>query len=200
MKLFFRKFRPVNRLFLATGVIVAILFCSTAFAPPPTDEKKVFTTADFSSKKSLKVNGTTYKITVTKKCIETGDPPFDCRTTIKFAPAGLPDLVIHGDAYRFAAKDLNGDGKTEIIALASEHGNWRTVTINTMSAASKTTAGYWYRPVAEFLWYPGLKGEEGCDAQLFWLAQSKTLKVLTTNAADKAFACTEEKLLLWKNR
>lgn len=197
MKPFPRKISRVNQLLLAAVLFAAAFVFNTAFAP---GEKAVFTTAGLSSKKALKINGTNYKITVTKKCIETGEPPFDCRTTIKFTPAGLPDLVIHGDAYRFAAKDLNGDGKTEIITLASEHGNWRTVSINTMSAASKTSAGYWYRPVSEFLWYPGFKGEEGCDAQLFWLADTKTLKVLTTNSADKAFGCTDEKLLVWKSR
>lgn len=185
---------------LAAGLFALTCFISTAFAPPPAEEKPVFTTADFSTKKALKVNGTTYKITVSKTCIETGDPPFDCRTTIKFAPADFPDLVIHGDAYAFAAKDLNHDGKTEIITLASEHGNWRTITVNTMSSASKTSAGYWYRPVAEFLWYPGLEKEKRCNATLFWLPQTKTLKVLTTNAADESFACTKEELLVWKNR
>lgn len=199
-----QKIREINRtapsLFLQTALLFVTLLLFSAFIAKRKEDKPVFTTTALRQTKTLELNDTKYTITVTKKCIETGDPPYDCRTVIKFSPAGIPDLVVHGDAYAFAAADINRDGKEEVIALASEHGTWRTVSINALSASSKETGSRWYRPVSHFLWRPGFEGDNSCHAKLFWLPESKQVKVLTTNSADESFACTKEELLLWHAR
>ena len=192
-----RRMKPVSSLLLFLFLLLFLLSL-TAFSSKRAAEKNVFTTAAFRTKPKLKLNGTSYTLTTSKKCIETGNPPYDCRTTIKFSPADFPDLIIHGDAYAFAAADINQDGKTEFLALASEHGNWRTVSVNALSSAAKTSPAHWYRPVSEFLWYPALGKEKGCDAKIFWLSETKQVKVITTNAADEAFACTKTELLKWR--
>ena len=99
-----------------------------------------------------------YTLTVMKKCKETSDPPNECWTTINFSQKGYPELKVSGDAYSFAAADINQDGVDEIIVLSAEGGNWSQVYIFAIADPTKTSGPIWYKPTESFMWFPGFEG------------------------------------------
>ncbi len=159
----------------------------------------VFTTS-FNDTQSVNLDGKGYQLTITEKCKENGDPPFECQSTINFPGGAFPAIVIEAELEGLASADINMDGKQELILLSAEGGNWKTVSIYSNSSQSSGSRGSWYQPIESFLWFPGSEEDKMCDAKIYWLGQKNQVRVLTTNSADENFKCDEEKKFKWKTK
>lgn len=180
--------------------ILAALTTLTAFYHEPTNEQEVFTTSSFKSSKTIKLDGIQYALTVKKKC-KGEEPPFDCWTNISFSPDTYSDLLIHGAVNNFATADINQDGIDEIIVMVSMgNSTWTNVSVYAIDDKTKTFWPSWYQPIESFMYHPGMEGENVCDAKIYWLADKKQVKVLTTNGTEEGFKCNEQKIFNWKEK
>lgn len=157
----------------------------------------VFSTAMLKGTKTLKFNTNEIKLTVKKKCKETGEPPYECWTNITFSGDGFPPLKVRGDGYAFATADINKDGMDELIVLSAEGGNWREVYVYSLGEPTMTSDAFWYQPFDSFGWFPGTEGDNMCDAEIYLTADKKQVVVMTTNPADEKFKCTDKKIFKW---
>lgn len=162
--------------------------------------KLSFSTSSLSDKKAITFNGKTIKLTVTTKCNENTEPPFECYTNIKFSDNAILNIEISGEGYAFAVADINKDGIDEFVVLSKGGGNWRNVSVYGYEEASMTSNPFWYEPFGSFLWYPGFEGDYMCDAKIYFNKNENKVKILTTNAAEENFKCNEEITAKWSNK
>jgi len=185
---------------MKTLIILIITTIFSAFYTGHTKEKLVFTTSSFNESKIVKLNGTRYSLTIKKKCNETGEPPYECWTSIKFTPDNYPDLKVDGDAFSFSEADINQDGVDEFLALSANGGNWRQVYVFAIADPTMTSGPFWYQPIESFMWYSGFGGDNFCDARIYWLEDKNQVKVLTTNVAEEDFKCTDVRIFDWTTK
>jgi len=182
---------------LLTLLIVTALTTLTAFYGGQTPEQLVFTTSSFKSSKTIKLDGIQYSLTVKTKCKE-GEPPQDCWTKVKFSPDNYSELKIHCAYSSFASADINQDGVDELIVLSSQNnGTWTEVYVFAIDDKTKAFWPSWYQPIEPFMYWPGTEGDNACDARIFWLPDTKQVKVLTT---DIDFNCNDQKIFKWTTK
>ncbi len=154
-------------------------------------EALVFSTSMLSNPKKVTINGKTYSIVIKQEFVELNDgAPDEYTSTIIFKPGNLPQLKVGAELGSFAVKDLNGDGTEELIALT--HGNSTWGSIETYRITDKNK---WIQPFDSFMWWTM---EEGCDAEMYWSAGKKQMRIKTTNASNEKFDCTEVIKANWK--
>ncbi len=180
-----------------TLLLILTTFLKVANGQTSNNETLVFSTGSLKGTKILKLNKEDIKLTVTKKCNETGEPPYECWTDITFSDESYPTLKVTGDGYAFATADINQDGMDELIVLSAEGGNWRQVYVYALGEPTMTSKAFWYQPFDHFMWFPGTEGDNMCDAKIYLTADKKQVVILTTNAADENFKCNDKVVYKW---
>lgn len=154
----------------------------------PQNESIVFSTRELSSRKSIKIDGKHYSITFAKTYIEGEEPPSARSTRISFSPNDVPDIVVDGDVYSIATRDLNLDGKQEVVASTLSNGTWASI------YTFQRVNNKWKEAFEPFMWWTAA---EGCPAKIYWTTGKNQIRILTTNSATENFDCSEEIIHNW---
>ncbi|MEZ4806263.1 MAG: hypothetical protein R2815_02155 [Flavobacteriales bacterium] len=157
----------------------------------------VFSTNSKWSAKQVTYDGKTYNVKVTKKCKDETEAPGECYWIVDFQSEAMPKMRCNDEPTSFTTEDINMDGTNEIVAPCSGHGAWVTLHVFTWGDPSMTSGPFWYEPIDSFEWYSGFEGDRVCDAQIFWMKDKNSVKVLTTNPAEEDFKCTDQKIMPW---
>lgn len=155
----------------------------------PEIESLVFNTRELSSRKSVTIDGKDYSLKFEKTYIEGEEPPSAKKTRILFSPDDIPSVNVDGDVYSISIKDVNLDGKQEVIASTLSNGTWAVIYTFT-----RNNDGKWKEAFDPFMWWTAA---EGCPAQIYWTTGRNQIRVLTTNAASQNFECSDEITHKW---
>jgi hypothetical protein len=177
--------------------------------PSGSSDHFVFSTNSEWSADRVTYDGQTYKVNVSKKCKDETEAPDECYWTVSFfkpatmawetdaAAEDMPKMRCNDEPYSFTTEDINMDGTREIVALCASHGEWSALHVFTWGDPSQTSGPFWYEPIESFEWWSGSKGDRVCDAQIFWMQDKNSAKVMTTDPAEEDFKCTKQIVLKW---
>jgi len=177
--------------------------------PTTVSEQFVFSTNSKWNAKQIMYDGKKYNVKVAKKCKDETEAPGECYWIVSFyKPASnawesdalakdMPKMRCNDEPTSFTTEDLNKDGTAEIIALCAGHGAWVNLHVFTWGDPSQTSGPFWYEPINSFEWYSGFEGDRVCDAQVFWMKDKNSVKIMTTNPAEEDFKCTSQVVMPW---
>lgn len=182
---------------LCTLLIASATSLSAQTKPTGSSDHFVFSTNSKWNTKQVTYNEHVYNIKVTKKCKDETEAPGECYWIIDFQSEDMPKMRSNDEPTSFTTEDINMDGTEEIVALCAGHGAWVTVHVFTWGDPSQTSGPFWYEPIGSFEWYSGFEGDRVCDAQLFWMKDKNSVKVMTTEPAEEDFKCTKQQVMPW---